>query len=330
MKNTQTITLETVNNQLSSSNVVIPSSVQAYLDVEKAKSYVPEGKFFRIVIDGKSVDNPGHGVSYYHQLKVEKFRPRKKVWEVVYESAMTQYRSGFASGSDNWDRALYSPTILAEDKKGVTFALQTGAGNVYVYQFKDKDEYLKTVNKFNIREYNTLLEKEQLVDTTTVDLESFISYIYKELGNGWHFPYELKTKDSQWRLFDGNADKFGWSAKSDELKEHTEFAVILAHHFDRDFDAVCDKYRVYFWVKGQGYGQSELIWTDLRHSSSRFYCYGVRIDDVTVKFGKTSITVTVKIEGTERYYERKHSFKVELKSPIPKRKLQAISESSGG
>lgn len=325
----ETLQLNVVQNSNASANIVVPQLVLEYIKAKDARELTPEGKRFRVVIGGKNVDNRGHGMSYFHQLIIEKRDSADGPWENAYTGPMIQYRSGFANGHDDWGSCLSNPNILKEDKNSLTFGLSTGDGKIKLFTFSKGG--LETIEVFNYRDYETAKEKESLSDSTTSDLESFLAFTRKGLSDGWHFPYKVTTDPSSWMLYNSVGEPFDWKAKEDELKADTEFAVILAPHFDRNFDALVNYYRVYFWVKGQGHAITDLLYTGLRHRGGRFYSYGARLADVEVKYGRKAISVKLKVVGTESRFENSHEFKVILKSPIRKKlkteqPVAAISE----
>ncbi|HWQ59560.1 MAG TPA: hypothetical protein VN420_00215 [Candidatus Fimivivens sp.] len=228
----------------------VPALVQRYLDVEK---HVSKGKRFRIVIDGKNVSRGGGGMAYSHALHVE--MRDGKAWSRVYEGPMRQYRGAYSHEIDDWDLCLSEPSILEETGTSVTFGLSTGGGNVKVYRFGTENG-LERLSVFSVRDYEATQTRTRLLADVVDDVEAFRSYVGKSLGNRW-------SKDS------------------DTVVE-SDIVALLAVHYDRDYDAIVDRYELFVWVKGKGFCSTGSSRTGLRHPGGQFYCVGMRMQSVTV------------------------------------------------
>jgi len=79
-----TIKLQTAVELMAKENVPqVPDLIQKYLDL---KTFNKEGDHFKIVKSGKSVDNPGYGMSYFCQLAIE--QKIDDAWKEVYSTGM--------------------------------------------------------------------------------------------------------------------------------------------------------------------------------------------------------------------------------------------------
>ncbi len=224
---------------------MVPALVQRYLDTE---TRVPEGEQFRIVIGGENVSKSGGGMAYSHALCVEK--RDGDVWTRVHEGPMRQYRGAYSHEIDNWDLCLSSPSILEETEVAVTFGLRTGGGNVKAYRFSS-EKGLETLSVFSVRDYEATQARMKLLSDVVDDIKAFRSYVEKSLGNRW-------SKDS-------------------ETVVESDVVALLAVHYDRDYDAIVDQYKLFVWVKGKGFCSTGSSWTGLRHPGGKFYSVGMRV-----------------------------------------------------
>jgi hypothetical protein len=228
----------------------VPELVQRYLDTENR---IPEGKHFRVIIDGENVSKGGGGMAYSHALHVE--RRDGDAWSRVHVGSMRQYRGAYSHEIDDWDLCLSEPSILEETGTSVTFGLRTGGGNVKVYRF-GAENGLERLSVFSVRDYEATQARMRLLCNVVDDIEAFRSYVGKSLGNRW-------SKDS-------------------ETVVESDVVVLLAVHYDRDYDAIVDRYELFVWVKGKGFCSTGSSWTGLRHPGGQFYSVGMRMQSVTV------------------------------------------------
>ncbi len=238
------ITLNTAATLATRENLsMVPEHVQRYQDANK----LPEGEHFRIVIDGTNVSKIGGGMAYSHALCIEK--RDGDAWFNVYRGGMMQYRGAYSREIDNWDLCLSEPSILEEAKDAVTFGLRTGGGNVKIYRFSTKG--LETLSVFSVRDHEATQARVKLLSDVVGDVKVFRSYVEKSLLGRWSNDAEIDVESG--------------------------VVALLAVHYDRDYDAIVDQYKLFVWVKGKGFCSTGSSWTGLRHPGGKFYSVGMRV-----------------------------------------------------
>lgn len=266
----------------------VPELVQQYLDTKKRKA---TGEFFQIAIRQKSDPKTGAGIAYFNELIVEKKIGDK--WERQYSTGMRQYRGAYDYEVDDWDLSLYNPAVLAETKNEITYAVRTGVGNIKVYRFRESAPVL--VVSFNVNDYEKTQERIELLQKLIDDAEAFRAYVEKGLGHRWNI-----TDDAT--INDGNV------------------VVLLADHADRDYDAISDLYRIYIWVKGKGFGETETFRTGLHHPGGKFYRVGIGFNVTVINQKAGAIDLVVEVKNESQQWNAKHEICVEwkeVKTPSP-------------
>jgi len=226
----------------------IPAVIKQYLDL---KNHQSKGKFFTIEIKEESRNSGTDGIAYLNELVIL-YKGKE-----IYSTGMMQYRGAYNWEIDNFDLQLLKAKILEESANKVTYAFATGAGNIKVYTCTSTGD-TKLVEKFNINDYENAKARQKQVEKLLEDSSAWFDYIRLEEGHRWHIK----------RDYDDEAEL-----------NHEEMRVILAEHSDRDYDAVTDYYKFYFWVKGKGIGESRTYRTGLIHPPyEKYYYYGIRIE----------------------------------------------------
>ncbi len=253
----------------------IPQLVKRYLDLKDKQT---KGKYFRIVIEEKSRDSGVAGIAYLNELRIE--NKIDGLWHKVYSTGMMQYRGAYAYEIDNWDLFLKDPAIIEESKNEVIYGIRTGAGNIKIYRFRHKNKSYnpETLVVFNMKDYTATQERIELLQKVISDPEAFHLYVSKGLKDHWHTAYRISKWDSACRVFDITGKEI---ENTDEIAEKAYFIILLAKHYDRDYDALVDYYRFYFWVRDKGVGVSNVYKTGSRHPNTRFYTIELKIEKVT-------------------------------------------------
>ncbi len=260
----------------------IPIRVQQYLDL---KEWQAKGKYFWIVIEGKSVPHEDAGVAYFNALQIKKFNGRS--WIKVYDSGMRQYRGAYATEIDDWDLELHNPAILQESPNEVVYGLSTGAGKVKIFRFNGKSP--KLLHSFNAADYERVKDRIKLLQNVVQKSDSFICYVNTLLGRRWHFV----------------------STESLMFKKEGDVKVALVAHSDRDYDPIVDCYYLLIWVQGRGIGTTQIYNTGLYHPvGSKFYNIGVALEAKITSRDSDAFNLTVKVGNSSQRWQAIHLFQV--------------------
>lgn len=311
----RTINLNLLNPKGEISGVEIPKVpelVQQYLELNENKKLETEGKFFKIEINGKNNPVDGHGIGYSCQMSL--LGKSNDSWSQVWTTGMRQYRSPYASEIDNWDYSISEASILSETAEKVIFGFSTGVGNVKIHSFSQKNG-IKFLDEFSLSKLNNINEMIEKSEKAIDDPLSFLKYIGKidTLRGRWHNPYRLDNEGLI--TFDVKGKKLSsWEKGYDEKNIH--IMVALVDHYDRDYDAIADKYRILIWVKGQGYVLTESFDTGLRHPGGRDYCIGLGIGFDISFFGKGKMIVHTKVGNRRQDWSERSYFFVSWKEEV--------------
>ena len=294
----ETIKLLTAAELIAKENVPqVPDLIQQYLDL---KTFKNEGDHFKIVMGGKSIDNPGHGMSYFCQLSIE--QKVDDAWKEAYSTGMRCYRPGFANQRDNDDWNIHDSAIFQESEQELIYGFRTSEGNIKVCSFKDGQH--KQLVVFSDRQRQKTLKRLSLLESVVNDQEAFRSYVGNSLGSGWH------TSDDEMRIDQqGNAfSQYGLAG------DKTDILVLLSTHYDRDMDAIVDSYQFNVWVKGVGVGTSRTFRTGLHHPGGRFYCIQIAFDSAKLAVGSRSANSTnlaMTVRNRSQNWQEQHELRIE-------------------
>lgn len=77
---------------------------------------------------------------------------------------------------------------------------------------------------------------------------------------------------------------YNWFTET-KTTDNDDVIVLLAKHFDRDYDAIIDCYKFFVWMKSRGFGKTNTYRTGLRHPKGKYYGVDIRLnkDIFTVK-----------------------------------------------
>jgi len=255
----------------------IPELVRHYLEMKKRS----KGKYFRILIEKKNTPTSNAGIAYSNALIIKK--KTKEGWIKVYDTGMLQYRGAHNYEIDNWDFCFNDPSIIKESEKELVFGLRTGAGNAKIYRLRDEGEDIcpETLVAFNINEHKAQCKRIKLIQKVITDYSSFCEYIEAK------FPYKSYWKIEKKKLLN---DRVG---------------IILVAHVDRDYDAIVDRYCLYFWVKNKGIGDTRVFFTGLYHPLfAQFYYIGLSLD-AEIDQDQSNV-VNVRVFNSRQKWEKKH------------------------
>lgn len=303
LKTQEIVQLHNVSELMKRENIVrVPDRVQRYLDMQERRM---KGKHFRIIIDQISSPKKGAGIAYSNALRIEK---RNKSWSQVYTTGMMQYRGAYAHEIDNRDLSLQDSAILEESASEMVYAVRTGAGNVKVCRFSGEQTELLVA--FNISDYAATQKRIELLRSVVSDAEAFRSYVEKSLSERWETSSAIGVWESGCKVF----DVIGQKLENDDFSkvaEKGEIVVLLAKHYDRDYDAIVDAYQIFVWVKGKGVGFSKPYRTGLYHPDKRFYTIGISMDAVIANYKENSLELIAEVSNTGQQWKESVNFFVE-------------------
>ncbi len=277
-----TLSLKTSDQLLASENVQkVPDLVSEYQKLEN-KEHKSTGKFFRVLTRGENRDSKTDGIAYLNEMIVE-----AKVgndWQQVYSTGMQQYRGAYNWEIDNWDLAIYEPVILQESKNDALVAFRTGIGRIKIYAFTNKGlDRSKIV--FNWNDYTKQVERIELVKNMLNDAKLFEQYIQKSLHSRWDVRETKNLND--------------------------ELTLAYARHASRDYDASTDQYQFSFLVKGRGIAVSEIFYSGLRETTSKFSTNYANLKDVKlVSFDEKQAVVEIEMMAEQYGWESSHCFAI--------------------
>lgn len=297
----------------------VPEFVQRYLDI---KEYQPVGQYFRLAIDEKNDPKAEAGIAYSNALRIEK--RDGSTWSQVYTTGMMQYRGAYASEIDNWDLSLHKPIILEESKGEMVYALGTGWGNIKVYRFREGGRPIE-LEVFNAGNYKATQERIGLLQQVIDDAKAFHSYISKSIHKNEHWYIDhLSAWERNCHIFDSTGQRI---ESSDRVEKQAAIVVLLARHYDRDYDALVDGYCFYIWLKGRGVGKSEVYRTGFYHPNTRFYSIEVESEVDVVSQGQNSLSLNIEVSNHASYstprshpiprvdpWKKSHNFRIEYGS----------------
>lgn len=304
LKTQETVRLCNVSELMAREHIVrIPDLVQRYLDTQERRM---EGKHFMIIIDHKSSPKAGAGIAYSNALRIKKRSGES--WSLSYTTGMIQYRGAYANEIDDQDLSFRDLAILEESENEMVYAVRTGEGNVKVYRFSDTRPEPLVV--FNINNHVATQKRIKLLQSVIGDSEAFRSYVEEGLGLRWQTSPVISVWESDCKVFDATGQKL----KNDDfgkVAEKGEIVVLLAKHYDRDYDAIVDSYRIFVWVKGKGVGFAKSYDTGLYHPDRRFYTIGISLGAVITNYKENSLELIAEVSNTGQQWKESVSFFVE-------------------
>lgn len=258
----------------------VPELVSEYQKLEN-KEHKSTGKFFRVLTRGENRDSKTDGIAYLNEMTVE-----MKVgnsWKQIYCTGMQQYRGAYNWEIDNWDLAIYQPVILRESKNDALVAFRTGIGNIKIYTFTKKGHDYSKMVVFNWNDYTKQGERIELVKNMLNDAKLFKEYIRKSLRSRWDVRETKNLNDV--------------------------LTLAYARHASRDYDASTDQYQFSFLVKGRGIAVSEIFYSGLRETTSKFSTNYANLKDVKlVSFDEKQAVVEIEMMAEQYGWEGSHCF----------------------